>query len=417
MPQNPLSYLNSLGLHKVKPGLDRINTLLDALGNPQDKAPCIIVGGTNGKGSVASAISSVLTQAGYKTGLYTSPHLVSLTERIRINGSPITESELSDCINRIRSAGAKSLKEEPSYFEVLTAAAILYFSEHELDFSVHEVGMGGRWDATNVTRPLVSVITNISKEHTEYLGSTMRDIAQEKACIIKPGAPVVTGARGEALDIIISAAAENSSDLSVLGKDFTVREEANERFSYSGSIWKLDNLESNLHGLYQLQNLALAVRVLEKLEESGSARIEEDILRRGLSRIDWEGRFQIVRDDPPVILDSAHNPGAAKALAASLRHSYPGVRFTFLIGMLGDKDHSAFLKEVAGVAEKIIITQAPSERGANTDSLSEAAGEYIDNIIIIDSYDEAYRELINSDSPACVTGSLYLIGALKPLTL
>jgi dihydrofolate synthase/folylpolyglutamate synthase len=417
MPQNPLSYLNSLGLYKVKPGLDRINSLLDALGNPQDKAPCIIVGGTNGKGSVASAISSVLIQAGFKTGLYTSPHLVNLTERIRIDGSPITESELSDCLKRIRSAGAKSLKEEPSYFEVLTAAAFLYFSENDLDFSVLEVGMGGRWDATNVTHPLVSVITNISKEHTEYLGSTMRDIAQEKACIIKPGAPVVTGARGEALDVVISAAADNSSDLSVLGKDFTINEEANERFSYSGSIWKLDNLESSLHGLYQIENQALAVRVLEKLQETGRARIKEDILRRGLSRVDWEGRFQIVRDDPPVILDSAHNPGAAKALAASLRHSYPGVRFTFLIGMLGDKDHSAFIKEIAGVTEKIIITQAPSERGANTDSLSEAAGEYIDNIIIIDSYDEAYMELISSDSPACVTGSLYLIGALKPLTL
>ncbi len=416
MHETPLSYLSSLGLHTVKPGLDRIKGLMGALGNPHDRTAGIIVGGTNGKGSVASAISSVLSEAGCKTGLYTSPHLVSVTERIRINGARITESDLSEYINRVRFAGDKSPSGESSYFEALTAAAFLYFSDNGVDYSVLEVGMGGRWDATNVIKPLVSVITNISKDHTEYLGVTIGDIAFEKACIIKPGAPVVTGAGGEALEVIKSAATENASELYVLGQDFTFKEGENGGFSYSGSTWNIGDLKSSLQGLYQLENLALAIKVLETLTETGRVRIEEDVLRRGLSRIDWDGRFQIIRKDPPVILDSAHNPGAAKALVSSLKNFYPDVRFTFLVGMLGDKDHAAFIEEIAGVAKKIIITQAPSERSVSAERLSEVAKEYINNVTFIANCEEAYGELIDSGSPGCVTGSIYLIGALKALT-
>lgn len=414
MALKPISYLNSLGLHKVKPGLDRIKALLRALGNPEQKVPGIIVGGTNGKGSVASTIASVLTEAGYKTGLYTSPHLVSLTERIRINGQEIGEAELSEYIDRIRIASEKN-SIETSYFEVLTACAFLYFSDCENDFNILEVGMGGRWDATNVIQPLVSVITNISKDHTEYLGETVAEIAAEKACIIKPGSPVVTGAQGEALEVIKKTADENSSELYVLGEDFSLMKTKNEKLSYIGNIWNIDSLSPSLQGLYQHENLALAIKALEVLTELGNVNIEEETLRKALSQINWEGRFQVVRTTPPLILDSAHNPGAAKALVSSLRDAYPGVKFTFLIGMLGDKDYNEFIEEIAQIAGKIIITQAPSERSADTKSLYDAAKIYINNVRIIESYEEAYSELTNSAVPSCVTGSLYLIGALKDM--
>jgi len=414
MPQNPILYLNSLGLHKVKPGLQRIKVILKMLGSPEKKVPGIIVGGTNGKGSVASSIATVLSEAGFNTGLYTSPHLVSLTERIRINGNRIEESELSEYIERIRRTSKKRAI-ELSYFEVLTACAFLYFSDNECDFNILEVGLGGRWDATNVIQPLVSVITNISKDHTEYLGDTIAEIASEKACIIKPGSPVVTGARGKALEVIQNKAQNNSSELYISGKDFKLAKTKDKGLCYIGNIWNIENISSSLQGLYQYENLALAIKVLEVLTESGHVNIEEETLRKALSHIDWEGRFQVIREDPPLILDSAHNPGAAKALVSSLKDYYPEVKFTFLIGMLGDKDHSAFIVEIAQIASKIIITQAPSERSGDSNTLYESAKKHINNVVVIDDYKEAYRELINTNMPGCVTGSLYLIGALMDM--
>lgn len=411
MAQNPILYLSSLGLHKVKPGLERIQKILQELRNPEQRVPGIIVAGTNGKGSVATSIAEVLCSAGYKTGLYTSPHLVSLNERIRIDGVKIKEKELSDYIDHVRRACEKSAI-EPSYFEVLTACAYLYFSDNKNDFNVLEVGLGGRWDATNVIKPLVSVITNISADHTEYLGDTIAEIAAEKACIIKPGTPVVTGTRGEALEVIRNEAHKHSSELYISGIDFKLAYTKDKGLYYIGSIWNIDNMSSNLRGLYQHENLALAIKALENLTESGHIKLEEEILREGLSHIDWEGRFQVVRENPPLILDSAHNPGAAKALVSSLGDSYPGVKFTFLIGMLGDKDHNAFIEQISQIATKVIITKTPSERSADTRNLCDSAGKHINNAVIIEDYKEAYRELINSSAPGCATGSLYLIGAL-----
>lgn len=411
MEKDPVSYLNSLGLHTVKPGLERIKAILCALGNPHDKVPGIIVGGTNGKGSVAAAVSSVLSEAGYKTGLYTSPHLVRINERIKIDGSEIKNEELNNSIERVRRA-AEENGIQPSYFEVITAAAFLYFARAHCEINVLEVGMGGRWDATNVITPLVTVITNISKDHTEYLGDTISLIAAEKACLIKPGVPVVTGARDDALKVIRNTANENSSDLYIMDKDFSISEK-NDNLSYHGSIWNIDNIYTSLSGLYQHENTALAIKALETLNELRHMSLNEEQLRKGLSTIDWEGRFQIVREDPPLVMDSAHNPGAARALVLSLGHSYPGVKFTFLIGMLGDKNHGDFFNEISETTLEIIITRVPSERSADPTRLLESAKEHTNNVIIIEDYKEAFGILKASGKPACVTGSLYLIGALK----
>jgi dihydrofolate synthase/folylpolyglutamate synthase len=413
---NAYKYLNSLGLHKIKPGLGRIKKLLESLGNPQDRTPGIIVGGTNGKGSAAAAISSVLKTGGFKTGAYTSPHLINVTERIKINGIDIDGSDLAKLILRVKKAAERSLAESPSYFEVLTAAAFVYFAESGVDISVLEVGMGGRWDATNVITPLVSVITNISKDHTEYLGTTIGEIASEKARIIKPGVPAVTGAGGRALRVIGEYAARLKSPLRVYGRDFSSRGENTDDFDYEGSVWELRGLSSNLRGFYQIENLSVAIAALEALDEYHGIKVGEKDLRRGLLGIDWRGRLEILRKDPPLILDSAHNPGGAKALVKSLKQMYPSHKFTFLIGMLGDKDHSRFIRELMPIARKFVVTEIDSERALGAEALAKKISRIFPGAVTTEKDSgKAYRGLLKENGPACIAGSLYLTGAVEGL--
>lgn len=413
--EHGLDYLNSLGLHKVKPGLDRIKALLDEFDNPQDKVPGIIIAGTNGKGSVAASISSILSAQGYEVGLYTSPHLVKITERIIINGIQIAESELSSIILEIKETAESTLHEQPSYFEVITAAAYIYFARKKVDFNILEVGLGGRWDATNVITPLLSIITNITLEHTEYLGETIKEIAAEKACIIKPWVPVITAAQDEALEEIENIAMNISAPLLIFKRDFNLSSYNSEKFDYSGISFDLHNIDTNMRGSYQANNIALAIAAIELLDKIHSIKINEQAIRLGLAKIDWAGRFEILRDNPPIILDSAHNPGAAKALVESIKSHFPDRKFTFLIGMLNDKGHEEFLSEISSIAEKVIITTVPSERTANSGQLSRLALKYIKKVEVIEEYSEAYSMIVDTGHPSCITGSLYLVGAIKNL--
>jgi dihydrofolate synthase/folylpolyglutamate synthase len=407
-------YLNSLGLHKVKPGLERITKILGFLDNPQDKVPCIIIAGTNGKGSVASTVASVLGTQGHKTGLYTSPHLTRISERIKINGVEITIDDLYKLILEIKKISSH-LSEGPSYFEVLTAAAFLYFSERKVDFSVLEVGMGGRWDATNVVLPTISVITNISKDHTEFLGENIKQIALEKAGVVKRGVPVITAAKEQALEEIVNIALQRSAPISVMGKDFIVNGGSTEDFSYSGKIWSLEHLCFSLSGLYQLENVSLAIAALESMSQFHGMRIDEKHLRKGISSTKWEGRLEIIRKNPPFVLDGAHNPGAASALRKSLQAMFPEMHFVFLLGMLLDKDHENYLKEIAQVAKSIITTDVPSERGATAESLAAIAKRHVEKVQVKNNLNEACEDLKNITSPVCVTGSLYLVGAIRKI--
>lgn len=409
-----ISYLNSLGLHKVNPGLERIIRLLSALGNPHNKMPSIIIGGTNGKGSVSAMVASVLKSEGYKTGLYTSPHLIRVSERIRINDEEIPIDDLYRLILEIKNLSSRLLQ-EPSYFEVLTACAFLYFSEKKVDFMVLEVGMGGRWDATNVVTPLVSVITNVSRDHTELLGETIGQIAFEKAGIIKQGMPVVTAANGEALDVIESIAYKRSASLSVMGRDFRTQGEGTEDFRYSGVIWNLDHLRCALPGFYQVENASVAICALESLSRSYAVEIKERNLRDGLLSVRWEGRMEFLRDDPPLILDGAHNPGGARALRESIQKMFPGRKFLFLIGMLGDKDHRQYIEEISQIARCIIVTDVPSGRGIKAEKLARVAEEFLKEVEIIEDIREAFYRAESLLVPICITGSLYLIGAVKSL--
>ncbi len=412
--ENGLTYLNSLGLHKVKPGLERIKSLLNALGNPEDKVSGILIAGTNGKGSVAAAIASILSAHGYKVGLYTSPHLISITERIKIDGVQISSTDLNSILLELKEVAEKS-QVEPSYFEIITAAAFLYFAREKVDFNVLEVGLGGRWDATNVITPAVSVITNITLEHTEYLGETIAEIAAEKAYIIKPSTPIITAAIDDALEVVQQRAKETLSPLLYYGNGFYINGNNTDSFNYKGILWDFRNLNPNLKGSYQTKNIALAIAAIESLEKNHYISITEQSIRDGLSNISWEGRFEVIREHPPLILDSAHNPGAAKSLVESIREAYPNTKFTFLIGMLNDKGHLQFIKEICAIAEKLIITKVPSERTADAEQLFMLAQEHIDNVEVIEDYETAYSTVLNSNKPSCIIGSLYLIGAIKNL--
>ena len=410
------NYLNSLGLHKIRPGLGRIKKLLGSLGNPHEKTPGIIVGGTNGKGSAAAAIASILRAGGYRTGLYTSPHLIDVTERIRIDGRQIERPELGRILLRVKRAAEKSTGGSASYFETLTAAAYVYFAESGVDFSVLEVGMGGRWDATNVINPLVSVITNVSKDHTDYLGRTIGEIASEKARIIKSGVPVVTCARGKALSVIAEHARRLRAQLRVYGRDFKSAGERADSFDYTGSVWTLKGLSSNLRGHYQTENLSAAVAAVEALYEHHGIKVGEKDVRKGLGAIDWPGRLETVRKRPPLILDSAHNPGGARALAESLRLMHPSLKFTFLVGMLTDKDHGSFIRELAPIAGKFIATEIESERALGAEALARKISRVFPGPVAVEKdYRKAYRDLLKESAPACIAGSLYLTGAIKAI--
>jgi dihydrofolate synthase/folylpolyglutamate synthase len=409
-----ISYLNSLGLHKIKPGLGRTIKLLELFGNSQEKIPNILIAGTNGKGSVATTIASILEIAGHNVGLYTSPHLIRLTERIKINGDEIPLDELYRLILDVKKA-ASNLPEDPTYFEVLTVAAFVYFAQKKTDFSVLEVGMGGRLDATNVVRPLVSVITNISLDHTEFLGRNVREIALEKGGIIKNGVPVVTAAKSDTLSVIECLANDKLAPIIIKERDFRTEGETTQDFNYIGSSWNLKHLKFGLHGFYQIENASLAIATLEFISKIYETNITEERLRKGLFSVRWEGRMEILRKNPPLILDGAHNPGAAEALRISIEKMFQGTKFVLLLGMLRDKDHEAYLNAISSIANFVIITEVPSERSIKAIELANVAKRYINNIKIISDYREAYKEAFSLQSPTCITGSLYLIGAIKQL--
>ncbi len=412
--ENAIAYLNSLGLHSIKPGLERIIKLLEIFENPQDKVPAVLIAGTNGKGSVAATIASVLKAHGYKTGLYTSPHLIRVSERIKINGEEISSVDLYRIILEIKAASL-SLPDQPSYFEVLTTAAFLYFARRKIDFSVLEVGMGGRWDATNAVFPLVSIITNISKDHTEFLGQTIEEIAFEKAGIIKYGVPLVTAAKERALEIIPVVAEEKSAPISLFKKDFKIERHDTDNLSYFGRTMNLRHFKFSLSGLYQIENVSVAIAALEVISQSHGINIKEDSLRRGLSSVRWEGRMEILRKNPPLILDGAHNPGAAEALRMSIEKMFPGKKFVFLIGMLTDKDHESFLSEISQVAEHIVVTDVPSARGVKSSKLVEIAEKFLARVEMVEDFEKAFCYVRAISAPACITGSLYLVGAVKDL--
>lgn len=418
-----IDYLYALQKHGVKLALANTVRLMELMGRPHEKFRSVHVAGTNGKGSTCAFLAQMLGEAGYRVGLYTSPHLVSFTERIRINGVPISEEAVVALTRRVRDAydqgtggdGANPLN--PTFFEVTTAVAFTYFAEAGVDIAVIETGMGGRLDATNVITPLVTVITNIDLEHTEFLGGTLEQIAAEKAGVIKQGAPVITGARQpEVLAVFEREAALKGAPLARLGREFSpdnIGAAPQPSFDYRGRTAVYAGLRLELLGRHQVDNACLAIAALERLRETGMA-AGDDALRRGLARTRWEGRMELLGRKPDLYLDGAHNPASAAWLASLLRALLPSYgKLVLVIGILGDKDYRAILRELAPLAAHVIATQPNYARALSAEALAAELRSFGREAILTKRVEDAIsraRSFAAPDDLIVVTGSLYVVG-------
>ncbi|MBI5664799.1 MAG: bifunctional folylpolyglutamate synthase/dihydrofolate synthase [Nitrospirae bacterium] len=423
-----LNYLYGLQKHGIKLGLTNINALMNMLGRPERSFRSIHIAGTNGKGSTATAVSSVLIKSGFKVGLFMSPHLVSFTERIKINDRRISEPDVIEIADRLRQeVSATDLN--PTFFEIVTAMAFHYFSRNNVDWAVVETGMGGRLDATNVLRPEVSVITNIGLDHCEFLGNNISDITFEKAGTIKSGVPLVTASRSEdVIKQLSGIARERNSEIHVYGRDFsgsiTDMDDRHISIDYNG-YGNYGNLTVPLSGEYQLYNMCTAMRVCEILMKKGLP-ISETSMRSGLQSISLEGRLEWVSQKPPVLIDCAHNPDAAKSLAVSLKRLFGDKKIILVAGIMADKDISGILHQLAPLAEAVILTKARCERAALPEKLNEImsdiSGAGTDpqpaSVISSDTVSEAMdiaKTLCGEDHIILVTGSFYTTGEVKEL--
>lgn len=408
------SYLDALMKNGIRLDLKPFEVLLSKLQQPQRAYPSILVGGTNGKGSIAAMITAILMKAGCRVGLYTSPHLVDVRERIRVNGQMIGLEEIGACIAEIRAADDPGL----TYFECLTAAAFLHFRVQHVDLAVLEVGMGGRLDATNVVTPILSVISNVTLEHTNFLGKRLRDIAVEKAGIIRKGGVCLTAATQKTvLQTLRDRCRECGAELLELGRDFRIRERRDGSFSYRGKSLQLRDVKTALRGLHQAKNAALAVAAIEELTGCGYPATEKNIID-GLSSVRWPGRLETVRIRPAVILDGAHNPAATAVLCRSLKRFYSWRRLIVVFGVLGDKKYGAMVKMLCSLADELIITTPKTERSVSPAVLLAVARDYGVKTDVVENPSDALKEAMaaaDADDLICVTGSLYLVGEIRGL--
>ena len=408
-----LKRLDTKGVDRVKPGLERITAVLGELGSPHEKKDYVTVAGTNGKGSVAACIASILEANGYRVGLFTSPHLVDVTERIKVGGEKITREELEESLGTVFTACAR-IGVELSYFELLTAAAFLYFNHESIDVGVLEVGMGGRWDSTNVCDHMASVITNVSFDHTEYLGNTLEEIAAEKAGIIKKNGLVVTGCTGEPLSVVERRSCESSSRCHRIGEDFTYRQKNDLSFDYMGAKWNLRGLKVSLPGTYQVKNAAISVATAELLTMHTRYETDPEKMKEALAGVSIGGRMEYLNRETPIIIDGAHNVAAGKNLVESLEFYHPGTRFNFLVTMLDNKDIGGFTETLSRVSGKLIITELAGEkRSLETEKILALVRGQFDSVETVKDPLRAYERLLGYGEAACVCGSFYLIGYLK----
>jgi dihydrofolate synthase/folylpolyglutamate synthase len=410
-------------------GLETVERLLALLGDPQAGVPSIHIGGTNGKGSTAAMLAAVLQAAGYRTGLYTSPHLLDFTERIRVSGAPIGADEVTRLTEELKDLCAAHFAPQlvpspptdrlphPTFFELTTAMAFLQFARQGVEAAVIEVGLGGRFDATNVLIPQVAVVTNVSLEHQEYLGRTLPEIAMEKAGIIKASVPIVTATRGESFKVIRRMADDRKAPVVNVHEayGYTIRESGlvGQTLDLAGPVRRYAALRIPLAGRHQAENAVTAVAAAEVLEGLGF-HVGEAAIRWGLSQARWPGRLQIVSDRPRIILDGAHNPAGAQALAAFLEEHRSALnRLIMVFGVLRDKDWQAMLAPLGPLADQTILTHPPADRGADPRDLL-MADRYCSKVEIAADPGEGLalaRTAAGPEDTILVTGSLYTVAA------
>lgn len=424
--QESLHYIEETHKFGVRLGLDNISKLLELLGNPQDKINIIHVAGTNGKGSTCSFITSILKEAGYKVGLYTSPFLETFTERIRVNGENIPEDDVARIVTLIKEKIEYMVANGYSYpteFEIVTAMAFYYYCEQNVDFVALEVGLGGRYDATNViSKSEVSVITSISLDHVGILGDTVAKIAYEKGGIIKEnGVAIVYDQSDEAKDVIKNICKEkNAKYIEVTFDSMKIRKSDINSQVYSCKVMNktYEDLEIKLIGEHQVNNSMLALSVVEYLKEAKNLDINEEDIRIGLLNTKWPGRIEKLMEDPIFIIDGAHNEDGASSLAKSISENFGDKKGTLLIGMLEDKDIDSVLKIIMPYFDKVITTTPDNPRAISCEALKEKISKYVDDVISIENIEEAVNYTLRNSKKEDIiisAGSLYMIGAVRTI--
>jgi dihydrofolate synthase/folylpolyglutamate synthase len=391
----------------MRPGLERIHALLDALGNPERQFRIAQVGGTNGKGSVSAILAAILAAAGLRTGLYTSPHLCSFRERIRVDGLCVAEDDVVDGVEAIGTAVARL---DATVFEATTALALDHFARARVQVAVLEVGLGGRLDATTVGWPEVAVLTPIGLDHEAYLGHTLVEIAREKAAIIRSGLAVSARQEPAAAEVVRARAAEVPVPLLEQGCHLEVEVEASslagQRLTLRGPGWSMGGVGCPLLGVYQPGNALLAAAAARVLGAG------EEAIRAGLARVSWPGRFQVIPGKPPWVLDGAHNPAGARALAASLAHHFPGEPVDFVLGISVDKNAQGILAALSPLAARLLLTAADHPRAAAPDALRGQLAPGDPRVetapSVADALDRAMQD--PRGRVICVAGSLFVVG-------
>ena len=421
-----LNYLAALGheLRGVRFGLEAITTILASLGHPHRQYPTAIVAGTNGKGSTSVILASVLEHAGYRTGLYTSPHLVRVNERIQINGREISDEDFAQSFSEIQQTvdgllEQKSLEFRPSFFEFLTATAFLHFARAAVDFAVLEVGMGGRLDATNITEPRVAVITNIDLDHQEFLGTTHAAIAWEKAGVIKPGRPVVSACvHPEAAEVIRRRCAELEAPLvetAALSRLANLRHrEGRYEFDFALNGDYFSNLILPLLGRFQVENAVAAVTAAWQLRQEGM-KITHAAILEGLRHASWPGRLELIHDRPLVLLDGAHNPAGAREIAAFVREHLVGRRLRLVYASMRDKAIGEISEILFPLAKQVYLTRPEQPRAASPEEILAAARCRTPQIVLEAEPMRALERAYQASTPEDVilaAGSLFLAGAI-----
>jgi dihydrofolate synthase/folylpolyglutamate synthase len=411
----------------IKPGLERMVAMLDRLGRPHDLLKFLHVAGTNGKGSTCSYLANMLEAQGYRVGLYTSPYLIQFHDRMSVGGVNISDEELEDIAAQIRPVVEEVSATDagrPTEFEVVSVISILHYARKKVDFVVWETGLGGRLDSTNVVTPLLSLITNVGYDHQAILGDTLEQIAEEKAGIIKPGVPVLTTANGTALKVIERTAEEKGSRCLQIGRDFSALRTSfcfeGQTFDWQGLGVSLNDLEIKMLGAHQIFNASLAVAACVQLREMG-VEVSEASIRQGLRKTAWPGRLEVVSRKPLTLLDGAHNPEGAAALAAALRELLPDRKVILIAGMMADKAIPEVLAPLVPLAKHLIVTRADMPRSAQVEDVAAVVRSLDPSLPMTTSasVEEAFRlarEQVRSEADCIVcTGSLYMISEARAL--
>ncbi len=432
-----LEWIHGMGRFGIKPGLVRVAALLEMLGNPHYNLSFVHIGGTNGKGSTAVMLASIMRAAGYQIGLYTSPYLLSFTNRMAVNGLDINPEELVELIKEIRPLIEKIKIDpnlgQPTEFEVVTVLALTYFARRKVDLVVLEVGLGGRLDATNVVDPLFSIITNVSLEHTAILGDTVEAIATEKMGIIKKGKPLLTSAEDENVLKLFKERCRKlnspfyriypalSNQYELASEPVAVLEKITKEgqyFSYTGFTRYFEELFIPLRGLYQITNASTAVAAAELLSGMGFS-VHQDVFRSGLAATEWPGRLELLHRNPLLIMDGAHNPASMEVLAGAVPSYFKYRRLILVLGILADKDMKTMLGHILPLADKVVFTRPVLPRAAEPQDVARfTLGNFSLSAppIIVEDYREALDKALAEAEPedaVLVTGSLYTVSDIR----